>query len=96
MVTTPLVEVVARLAETSTESETTRICPFAAVVVKAEDELNVEVLKTMSPAIVFAADDGTAIAEVFDVLPTSSLLALEDTTMSATRERSLLKLSPAG
>jgi hypothetical protein len=55
------VDVVARFASSATSSETTRIWLFAPVVVRAEAEVKEEVLKIMSPAMVFAADEGTEI-----------------------------------
>ena len=58
-VTKPLEDVVARFAPSATSSETTRIWLFAPVVVRAEEEVMEEVLKIMSPAMVFAADEGT-------------------------------------
>jgi hypothetical protein len=60
-VTKPLEDVVARFAPSATSSETTRIWLFAPVVVRAEAEVKEEVLKIMSPAIVFGADEGTEI-----------------------------------
>ena len=60
-VTKPLEDVVARLAPIVMSSETTRIWLFAPVVVRAEAEVKEEVLKIMSPAMVFAADEGTEI-----------------------------------
>ncbi len=58
-VTTPVDAVLERLAPIDMSSETTSIWLFAPVVVRAEDEVKEEVLKIMSPAMVFAADEGT-------------------------------------
>ena len=58
-VTTPVDAVLERLAPIDMSSETTRIWLFAPVVVRAEEEVKEEVLNTISPAIVFGADEGT-------------------------------------
>ena len=51
------------------------------MLVSAEAEVNSAVRKIMSPAIVFAADDGTDIFCVFVALPTSKAFAVEETTI---------------
>jgi hypothetical protein len=61
IVTTPPGAAVTRFADSPTSSEITLICPVAPVLVKAEEFVNDAVRKVMSPAIVFAAEEGTDI-----------------------------------
>jgi hypothetical protein len=66
------------------------------VLVNAEELVNVAVRKVMSPAIVFAEEDGTEIVWVFESLPTSSAFAVEDMTMLEFMDRAESKLVKAG
>jgi hypothetical protein len=96
IVTTPPGFSVNRSAESSIASEMTFICPVELVLVKSEELVNEEVWKTMSPAIVFGAEDGRDIAPVLEALPTSSAFALEEMTILEFRDIVDLKLASAG
>jgi|LakMenEpi03Aug12_release.lakeMendotaPanAssembly.Ray.scaffolds.fasta_scaffold507071_1 hypothetical protein len=74
----------------------TLICPVGLVLVRFEEVVKEEVWKTMSPAIVFGAEEGKDIAPVLEALPTSRAFALEEMVILEFRDIVDLKLASAG